>query len=291
MVTEFRFGINMGFPGSRDRWVQKARRAEALGYDVLSVPDHLGLPAPFPSLSLAADSTERITVGTFVLNTPFYNPVLLARDVAALDQFTGGRLELGLGAGYVRHEFDAAGIPMPSPRARVAHLEQTVRTMRKLFADPGYQPAPTKPEGPPLMLAGSGNRLLALAAQHADVIALPGAAMGANGLPNAMLPDELAERVGYLRGLLGERRDQVELNLLVYAVADPAERDTLPDRVRRFQPGFTDDRIATTPSVLVGTPHQIADRVREIRERFGITYFTMLEPDMEAFAPVIELLK
>lgn len=77
----------------------------------------------------------------------------------------------------------------------------------------------------------------------------------------------------------------------MYAVATPAQRDTLPDRVRQFQPGFTDDRIAAAPSILFGTTHEIADTIREYRERYGITYFTMLEPDMAAFAPVIELLK
>ncbi|WP_040741619.1 TIGR03621 family F420-dependent LLM class oxidoreductase [Nocardia tenerifensis] len=291
MGHEFRFGITLAIPGSRDAWVDKVRRAEALGYDVVAVPDHLGLTAPFPALSLAAEVTERVTLGTFVLNTPFYNPTLLARDVAALDQFSMGRLELGLGAGYVKAEFDAAGIPMGSPGARVDHLEQTVLTMRKLYADPEYQPAPTRPQGPPLMIAGSGNRLLRIAAQHADVIALPGGVASPSGLPNAMTPDELAERADYVRGLLGERRDQVELNLLVYGVAGPAERNTLNERVRRFQPGFTDDRIRTAPGVLVGTPQEIADSVRKCRDRYGVTYFTMLEPDLETFAPVIELLK
>ncbi|MFE9581017.1 TIGR03621 family F420-dependent LLM class oxidoreductase [Nocardia sp. NPDC006044] len=291
MVNEFRFGITLAMPGSHADWVEKVRRAESLGYDVLSVPDHLGLAAPFPALSLAAEATERITLGTYVLNTPFYNPVLLARDVAALDQFSGGRLELGLGAGYVRAEFEAAGIPMPSPGARVAHLEQTVLTMRKLYSDPDYQPAPVRPEGPSLMIAGSGNRLLGIAAQHADVIALPGAALPKSGPPNAMTPDELAERADYVRGLLGDRRDRVELNLLVWAVGTAAERDAVHERVRAFQPGFTDDRIRTAPGVLVGTPREIADRVRECRDRYGVTYFTMMERDMESFAPVLELLK
>ncbi|MGW4771814.1 LLM class F420-dependent oxidoreductase [Nocardia sp. NPDC004278] len=292
MVAEFRFGVCMAFPGSRSKWVDKARRAEALGYDVLTVPDHLGIPAPFPALSLAAEATERITLGTFVLNTPFYNPTLLARDVATLDQFSGGRLEIGLGAGYVKEEFDAAGIPMPGPGARVEHLEQTVLTMRKLYADPAYQPAPTRPEGPPVMIAGSGNRLLRIAAQHADVIALPGASTPkTGGLPNLMSADKLAERADYVRGLLGDRRDQVELNLLVWAVAGPAERNTLGDRVRQWQPGFTDDRIDAAAGVMVGTPQQIADSVRECRDRYGVTYFTMMEPAMDAFAPVIELLK
>lgn len=290
-MAEFRFGVNMGLPGPRAEWVDKSRRAEALGYDVLAVPDHLGMPAPLPSLLLAAEATERIRLGTFVLNTPFYNPVLLARDVAALDQFSGGRVELGLGAGYVKDEFDAAGIPFGSPGARIDHLEQTVLTLRKLYSDPDYQPAPARPEGPPVLIAGNGNRLLRMATQHADVVALTGAALTTSGLMTAAGADEVAERAEYVRGLLGDRRDRVELNLLIWAVATPSERATLGDRVRHFLPGFTDDLIGAAPAVLLGTPQQIADSVRACREQYGITYFTVMEPDLESFAPVIELLK
>jgi probable F420-dependent oxidoreductase len=291
MSAGFRFGVNMLFPGTGQAWIEKARRAEQLGYDVLAVADHLGMTAPFPSLTLAASVTERIRLGTFVLNTPFYNPALLARDVAALDQFSGGRLELGLGAGYVEAEFDAAGIPFPTAGERIDHLEQTVLTLRKLYADPGYQPAPTRPEGPSLLIAGSGNRLLRLAARHADVIALPGAAPAASGLPTAVGPEVIAERTSYVRELLGARSDSVELNLLIWAVASPSERATLGDRMRASLPGFTDDQIGVAPGVLVGTPQQIAESLRECRDRFGITYFTVTEPDMENLAPVIELLK
>ncbi|MEG8183203.1 TIGR03621 family F420-dependent LLM class oxidoreductase [Nocardia terpenica] len=287
----FRFGVSVGWPGSRSEWVAKARRAEELGYDVFTVPDHLGMPAPIPSLVLVAEATERIRLGTLVLNTPFYNPVLLARDVAALDQFSGGRIELGLGAGYVKDEFDAAGIPFLGAGARIDHVEQTVRTLRKLYADPGYQPAPARPAGPSILIAGSGNRLLRTAARHADVVGLPGAAFTESGLMTAASADQLAERATYLHGLLGDRRDRVELNLQLWAVATPSERDTLGNRVRRWLPGFTDDQVGAAPAVLAGTPRQIADSVRECRERYGITYLTVLEPDLDTFAPVIELLK
>ncbi|WP_245673048.1 LLM class F420-dependent oxidoreductase [Nocardia lijiangensis] len=290
-MVGFRFGVNMGLQGSRFEWVDKARRAEMLGYDVFAVPDHLGMPAPLPTLSLAAEATERIGLGTFVLNTPFYNPVLLARDVAALDQFSGGRVELGLGAGHVKEEFDAAGIPFPSAGARIDHVEQTVLTLRKLYSAPEYQPAPAQPEGPSVLIAGWGNRLLRMAAQHADVVGLTGAAAAKSGLLTAAGADEVAERAEYVRGLLGERRDQVELNLLIWGVGTPAERDTVGERVRQSLPGFTDDQIGAAPAVMVGTPQQIADSVRECRERYGITYFTVVEPDLEKFAPVIELLK
>lgn len=107
----FRFGVNLLSPAPADAWRAKCRRAEELGYDVILVPDHLGMPAPFPSLVAAAAATARPRLGTFVLNSGFWNPTLLAREVAGTDALTGGRLELGLGTGYIRAEHDAAGLP------------------------------------------------------------------------------------------------------------------------------------------------------------------------------------
>lgn len=107
----FRFGVNLLAPAPLDEWRAKCRRAEELGYDVILVPDHLGMPAPFPSLVAAAEVTERPRLGTFVLNAGFWNPTLLAREVATTDTLTGGRLELGLGTGYIPAEHDTAGLP------------------------------------------------------------------------------------------------------------------------------------------------------------------------------------
>ncbi|BCK66317.1 hypothetical protein Srufu_002700 [Streptomyces libani subsp. rufus] len=116
----FRFGVNMFVPGSRREWSAKCRRAEELGFDVVGVADHLEFSAPFPAMVLAAEATERVRLSTFVLNTPFYNPVLLARDVASTDQFIDGRMELGLGAGYVKAEFDTAGYRSPAAEGELS---------------------------------------------------------------------------------------------------------------------------------------------------------------------------
>lgn len=97
MAKPFRFGVNMLTPAGGTDWRTRCRRAEQLGYDVILVPDHLGLPAPFPALVAAAEATERPRVGTFVLNAAFWNPTLLAREAAGTDALTEGRLELGSG--------------------------------------------------------------------------------------------------------------------------------------------------------------------------------------------------
>ncbi|MFE3187697.1 TIGR03621 family F420-dependent LLM class oxidoreductase [Nocardia sp. NPDC059240] len=295
MVLPFRFGVNLTTPAARTQWIEKCRRAETLGYDVIAVPDHLGLPAPFPALMLAADVTERPRLTTFVLNAPFYNPVLLARDVAGLDQFTGGRFELGLGSGYVRAEFDAAGIPFPSAGERVTHLEKTVATLRRLFGDPGYKPQPTRPGGPPLMIAGWGERSLRLAAEHADIVAFTGAGAAESGLLTFADAETSAKKTDYVRGLLaaagGENRaGAVEFNLLVQGIVAPSERAAATAYLPKHLPFDFSGAIEDLPVILIGTAAEMADALRERRERFGFNYISVLEHNMDRLAPLIELL-
>lgn len=283
--------MNMGVPQARDEWVRKCRRAEAFGYDVIGVADHLGLAPPFPALVLAAENTERVRLNTFVLNAPFYNPVLLAREVAGTDRFVAGRLELGLGAGYVREEFDAAGIPFGTGASRVAHLEQTIRTLRELFADPGYQPQPANPGGPPLLIGGWGDRLLTLAARYASVVALTGAATTAAGPLRLAGLAEIDERVRFVRAALGDRAPDVELNIMAQTVAPAARRAEILDRYSSALAPEALAEVDELPTVLIGSPRELADRLRANRERFGFGYITVLEPDMAAFAEVIAELR
>ncbi|MGW4244722.1 TIGR03621 family F420-dependent LLM class oxidoreductase [Nocardia sp. NPDC004722] len=295
MVLPFRFGVNLTTPSSRTAWIEKCRRAEALGYDVIAVPDHLGLPAPFPALMVAADVTERPRLATFVLNTPFYNPVLLARDVAGLDQLTGGRFELGLGSGYVRAEFDAAGIPFPSAGSRVTHLEETVATLRRLFGDPDYKPQPTRAGGPPLMIAGWGERALRLAAENADIVAFTGAGAAESGLLTLADAETTAKKTDYVRGLLAapgreNRAGAVEFNLLVQGVAAPSERAGMAAHLTEHLPFDFSGAIEDLPVILIGTAVEMAAALRERRERFGFNYISVLEHNMDKFAPLIEIL-
>ncbi|MCU1684604.1 MAG: cxm18 [Amycolatopsis sp.] len=286
----FRFGVNLVVPSSRDEWVAKCRRAEELGYDVIGVADHLGMPAPFPALILAAEATERPRLTTYVLNAPFYNPTLLAREVTSTDQFTDGRLELGLGAGYVKAEFDEAGLPFPRAGERVDHLERTVLELQRRYADPEHRPQPTQKPGPPLLLAGRGDRLLSLAAEHADIIGFTGAAPGnEGGRPRFAAAEALDERVEFVRNRLGGR--EVEFNVIVFRVVITDNRAAALDEATAMFAGLTAAQLGEMPIVQFGTPEQVAEQIRVNRKRFGFTYLTVSESDLEAFAPVIGLLR
>jgi probable F420-dependent oxidoreductase len=269
---QFRFGVGLHTVRSAAVLAETARRLEGSGYDVLHVPDHLGAPAPFPALVAAAAATTTIRLGTYVLNACFYKPALLTRDIADTDLLSGGRLEIGLGAGYVRAEFEAAEVPFPSAGRRIEYLEHLTTYVAT------HQPRV------PILIAGSGDRLLTVAARHAGIIGLTGALV-------AGADDPLAERIAFVRAAAGDRFEDLELNLAITAV--PTDASGMPNLslTRQFAPTLSDQELLAMPTVLSGSPHEIADTLREYRRRYGLSYFTVQQNHAEAFAKVIAELR
>lgn len=282
MTGPLRFGVVLITEDcSRAEWMTKCRRAEALGYDVIAVPDHLNLLSPFPSAMLAAEATERPAIGTYVLNAAFHHPVLLARDVTTTDRLIGGRLELGLGTGYVRSEFAALGLP-DDPASRTRRLEELVGALDPLLAG----------KGPPLMIGGHGDRVLRLAARRAEIVSFTGAPYRAEYGRTALVDAaELLRRVEFVRAAAGPRAARIELNVLSKATVLTGDRRAGAETVRRYAPDLPPERLLELPTLFVGTPGQIAEQVRGHRERFGLSYFTVMEPAMADFGKVIELLR
>jgi probable F420-dependent oxidoreductase len=273
MFKDFRFGLSLFDASSRAKVHDVARRAEELGYDVVHVPDHLGAPAPFPTLMSAAAATSTLRLGTFVLNAGFYKPALLARDVGAMRDLTDGRLELGLGTGYVREEFEAAELPYPSARERINHLQHVTEYIRAHLPDV------------PILIAGNGDRVLTIAAKQADIIGFTGGdqAPGEN--------DPLAERIEFVRNAAPDRFDELELNIAITAM--PIDGSGLPDLKipRHFLPHLTDEELLRHPGVLSGSTRDMADRIRGYRDAYGVTYIIVQAPHAEVFAKVIAELR
>ncbi|MFI6392361.1 TIGR03621 family F420-dependent LLM class oxidoreductase [Nonomuraea sp. NPDC050547] len=276
-----RFGVVLITEGcSRTEWMDKCRRAEALGYDVVAVPDHLNLLAPFPCAVLAAEATTRPRIGTYVLNSSFYLPALLARDVATTAQLLGDRLELGLGTGYVKAEFEKAGIPFGTASSRADRLESLVKELDAALGE----------SAPPLMIGGHGDRILRLAAQRAQTVSFTGAPYRAEYGRTALVDaDALAERVAFVRAEAGGR--EPELNLLPKATVLTRERRAGLESLRRYAPDLTAEQLLEVPTLLVGTPAQLAEQVLRDSERYGFAYFTVTEAAMEDFGKVIERLR
>jgi probable F420-dependent oxidoreductase len=305
-VRDFRFSFNVFGIRSREALQERCRRAEAAGFHTVFVPDHLGAPAPFPVLQAAADATEHLRVGTLVLNAPFWNPALLAREAASLDILSGGRLELGLGSGHMKWEFDAAGIPWEPFGARARRLEETITELRRFFTSDlaalpgGYSPVPVQRtgfdgSGPPLIVGGTGDRVLSVAARHADIIGIagvyqiPGKPPGTFRLGTAAETDD---RVRFVRERAGERADGVEWHLLVQMVVPTDDRRAAAaELLSRFGSDMTVDDALETPFLLIGTVAQMAEQLRASRERYGFSYVTVHEPYYEAFEPVVEQMR
>ncbi|MGH3322000.1 MAG: TIGR03621 family F420-dependent LLM class oxidoreductase [Streptosporangiaceae bacterium] len=289
-MKTFRFAVNTATLPSREEWVARAREAERLGYDLLVVPDHLGCAAPFSAAVAAAYATEHLRVGTFVLNAGFWNPALLAREIATADQLTGGRFEVGIGAGHMKSEFDDAGIPWEGFRERAARLEATVEETKRRLADPDHQPRPAQAPHPPLLVGGSSEPVLRLASRTADIVGLGGVRQAPGEPPGTF---RLLDREGgalyvdLVRRLAGERLASLEINALVQRVVITDDRNTTARELQDLLPYLTADQILTTPFLLLGTPDEMADQLLRQRDELGISYISVHEHSLRALAPVI----
>jgi probable F420-dependent oxidoreductase len=284
------------------------RRVEALGYDTLLATDHLGGGAPFQLAVAAAQATSRLRVGTLVLNAPFWNPALLAREIVTADILTDGRLEAGLGAGHMKWEFDEAGIAWEGFGARTDRMMATIAEVSRIFAAGGYRQRRAMEEhfglkpllpvqlrgfggyGPPLLVAGTGERVLRIAASYADIVGIAGTRQVAGQPPGTFRLCTAAEAddlVAFARSYAGRRA--VEWQVLVQLVRITDDRRAVAaELAEQYGPGMSALDVLQTPFLLIGTVDEIAAQVLAARQRYGFTYYTVHGPFAEEFAPVIE---
>jgi probable F420-dependent oxidoreductase len=292
-----------------------ARRAESIGYHGLVLPDHLvDQYAPIPLLAMIAAATERMRIGTFVLNANLRHPAVLAQDLATLDVLSGGRLEVGIGAGWNRPEHDAIGLPFDPVGIRVSRLREAIAVLKGCFGDGPFsfagehytinahdgRPKPVQRPHPPLFVGGGGRRVLTLAAEQADIVGIaPRLSRGDQRQPLldacSITAPATEEKIGWIRAAAGDRFDQLELN--TYPTGGPvvvtdnarAEARERADRIRR-QTGveLTEDEILESPHVFIGSVDGLTSKFVELRERFGIS--CVMVGEIEPLAPVVERL-
>jgi probable F420-dependent oxidoreductase len=288
-----------------------ARKAEAVGCSAFVLPDHLiEQYAALPALAMVAAATERLRVGTFVLNTGLRHPAVLAQDLATLDALSGGRLEIGLGAGWNKPEHDAIGIPFEPTGTRIERLAEVIAIVKGCFAEGPFSfsgehytitghdgtPKPAQRPHPPIFVGGGGKRLLTLAAREAQIIGLaprlvPGdpPRVDARSLTAAAAD----EKIRWIREAAGDRFGELELN--TYPSGGPtvitsnprAEARRRADRIRE-QTGveLSVEEILDSPHMLIGTIKDLTRKFTDLRERFGISSF--LVDDLDALAPVVQ---
>jgi len=306
-VHPFRFGIQCKGPADPDGWPALARKVEDLGWSTLTVADHLDDQlAPMPALVAAAAATTTLRVGTMVLANDYRHPVMVAKEAATLDVLTGGRFELGIGAGWMTSDYEAAGLALKRPGVRIDRLAEALSILRGLWEDRPMsfdgdhytvrelhgRPTPLTPGGPPVVIGGGGERLLRLAAREADVVAI-NVNLRAGVIDERAFPDGTPEatdrKLGWIRDAAGDRFDALELQVRVHLAMVTDERDHV---IAELAPvfGLTPAEAATTPHALVGTVEQICDQLVERRARWGISYLGMSGDQLDAFAPVVDRL-
>lgn len=307
MANPFRFGVQCG--GDRDRasFEQLARKIEALGYATLYLPDHFidTEMAPIVGMAVAAQATKSLRVGALVFDNDYKHPAILAKEIATLDRLSDGRVELGIGAGWMKVDYDALGIPYDSAGVRVDRLEEALAVIKGSWGPDAFSfsgthytitdyngiPKPTQ-QPPPILVGGGGPRVLRLAGREADIVGInPNLRAGA--VTNDAAKDSIAEmvdqKVGWIREGAGARFDDLELQIRYFFAAITDDRQALAEAAA---PGFELEPQAALESGItcIGTIDEICDQLVARRERWGVSYIVIGDDLFEAFAPVVERL-
>lgn len=316
----FRFGLQAFEATTADDWFDTVHRAEDLGYSTLFTSDHYFGPgeiatemshrpidvAPLTAIAMAAAVTSTLRVGCRVFACDFHHPVVLAKETATLDMLSGGRLEVGLGAGWTAAEYDGLGIPMDSAGTRIERLGEYITLMRAHWTgEPidvsgkhvnvhGFagRPVPTQQPHPPIMIGGGAPRILGLAGREADIVSLnfnnSTGKLGAAIVAGSGL-DVTREKIGWVRDGAGDRFDDIELEIGAYfvAVGDDVAAEIEP-MAQRY--GVTPDELMSHPHGLFGSVSEICDTIVARRENLGISYVTVAQRNIDDFAPVVAAL-
>jgi probable F420-dependent oxidoreductase len=304
-MKPFRFGLTSVGAATGADWKAKALRFEAAGFSTLLVPDHfIEQMATIPALAAAAAYTSELRVGSVVCNNDFRHPILLAKEAATIDMLSGGRFELGIGAGWLKSEYDAIGLTFDEPGIRVARLEEAVKAIKayymeetvhftgKYYTVNGEQglekiPAPVQQPHPPILIGGGGKRMLEIAAREADIvgIALKTNAFGSGPDP-ADIATTLGQKLSWIQKAAGERFEGLELHIQTWAVVVTDDREQAALQLGKQFP-LPPEILLNLPYLLIGTVEEIAEQLEGFRESYGISYYSVFEQYLDAFAPVV----
>ncbi len=310
-VRPFRFAVQCAQASSGRAWRAQARKIEGLGYSTVYCPDHFDEQwAPTVAMTVAAEATSQLNVGALVYDVDYRHPVVLAKEMATLDLISEGRLEVGLGAGWMRQDYEAAGLTMDRAGVRIARLGEAIEVCRGLWGGAPFDhsghhyqvrnlagtPLPFRVGGPPIVVGGGGPKVLALAARQADIVGLNASlhegTMGP-GMARSALGPRFAERRQWVEQEAGpDRFTRLELQLhtfLVQVTATVAQADELFE-VMAGGFGLTAAEARTVPLVLAGPVEAICEQLLHHREAYATSYIVIHEGEVDAFAPVLERL-
>lgn len=303
-VRAFRFGAQMAGAASGREWAETARRLEGEGYSILFMPDHLDDQwAPVPALVAAATATTTLRLGTLVLDNDFRHPAVLAKEAATLDVLSDGRLDLGMGAGWQRRDYEQSGLPYDDAATRVERLGEAVTVLKGLLGGERFSftgchytvsgligtPHPVQEPHPPILIGGGSPQVLALAGREADVVdvnfdlrsGVLGPEIGPTGTAAATV-----RKLGWIRAAAGPRFAQLELGVRVFVAAVTDQRQEVAEGIGRGF-GLTAEEVLGTPHFLVGTIDQMIDDLVGRREELGLTRVVFSGGALDDMAPLV----
>jgi probable F420-dependent oxidoreductase len=299
-----RFAMQLTHASTGREWKELARRAEVEGYDVVSLPDHLGEQfGPIAALAAVAAVTDSVRLSMFVLANDLRHPAVLAKEITTLDVISEGRVELGLGAGWSAAEFGAMGIPFDPPGTRIGRLQEAVALLKALFSgqktnfegryyravDLELRPRPVRPSGIPLVLGGGGRAMLALAVREADIVSVSTdnrSRTAAGALNDSIGWAVVSKQIDWIREVAGPRFDELELNFRVLAVAITDDRAGAAAQLSH-QFGSSPEVLLDSPFVFLGTQQQIEDQIYQARVGLGVSYYTLSQRHADLVAPLL----
>jgi probable F420-dependent oxidoreductase len=306
-IKPFRFGVQASSQPDRKSWIDLAKRTEAAGFDVLTMPDHFtDQLAPVPALMSVADATTKLRVGALVWDNDYKHPVVLAKELATMDLLSDGRLELGIGAGWMISDYEQSGIPYERAGLRIDRMIEGIDVMKGCFAEGVFSysgkhytitnyngtPKPVQAPCPPILIGGGGKRVLTYAAQVADIIGI-NATMSAGAVgPEAistMTAEAVDGKVEIVRESAGDRLNHVEMNIRAFLVNITDDAAGAISRLAAGM-GVEESMIAETPFALMGPPSKLIEDLIARRERWGFSYVIVGGEDIEKFAPVVAAL-
>ncbi len=304
---KFRFSaqLSKGPEGTAHSWAAQARRAEDLGYSSLLMPDHFGDQlAPVPALAAVAAATSTLRMGALVFGNDYRHPFVLAKEAATLDVLSEGRFELSLGAGWMKTDYEEAGLTYDSPRVRVERFEEAVQVIQGLLRTDGpfsfegsyygvrehtLLPRPVQSPGPPLIIGGGGKRVLSFAARHADIVSinvnLREGTGGPETAPNAS-PERTREKISWVKDAAGTRFDDLELNALVGFVMVTDDAKSIADAMAPHFAISADDALHI-PLALLGTLDEMKEELQWRRDAYGISYWSFESDAWETLGPLV----
>lgn len=298
----FRFGVQGRGMGPRDAWLATLGRIEDAGYSTFLVLDHFvrGLD-PIAALGAAAAATSSLRLGSMVIDNDFRHPAVLAKAMATIDVLSGGRLEIGLGAGWLREEYEQTGIPFDPPGVRIDRMVEAVHFMKRVFVEDAVTfsgqhyattnlvmpPKPVQQPYPPFVIGGGSKRILSVAGREADIAGITTRALPDGSKDTAdMTSASAARKVNWVREAAGERFDDLELTIMVSDVIVTGNRRAVAERLAG-ELNISAGDVLESPHLLIGTIEEMVTDLQRRRQQFGISYHVVVESNMEKLAPVV----